>query len=115
MQHKHALASLLMKDRKVVDLLDLTCRTPGNSLWEMIIAQCSKDSHKWLFIVVDRNNFNKNANFTSPTKYYKEAHNRMVRINHYLYIYHGESVLQFFLPMGQEMILHTDWNFELKE
>ena len=71
------------------------------------MEQLSKDDSKRLFVLVNKNNLNENVNFTFPTKYYEEAHRRMVAIDTYLYRHHSASVLKFSFPMEQSRMRYT--------
>ena len=79
----------------------------GNILRKIRMPQRSKYGSKRLFLPIDRTNFNKNVNFTFPTKYYKESHNIMVAIGTNLYRYHRTFIRQLFSSLAQETILNT--------
>ena len=94
------MASLTTEYREVMELLDLPCKNSGLTVTQMVMDESSKDGTKRLFVSVDSNTYSENINFAFFTKYYKESHNRMVRIGpSYLYKEHGYSILQFFSPL----------------
>ena len=65
-QHSHTLNILTNKYRKGIELLDSTlnnsCLTPR----EIVLAQHYKDGSKRLLVLVNRNTYNVNINFTLP-------------------------------------------------
>ena len=51
----------------------------------MVMDQLFKYGTKCLFILVERNTYSNNINFSFPAKYFEDYHKHMVGIGLYLY------------------------------